>query len=151
MKKKTEHNIKQLLDKFLEGQTDLKEEQELAEYFNTKQVKPEWQVYKAMFGYFESSQAEKPQQSFAPDTKRDFKSLYKYAAILVICVAGAWFYNYQFNTNDLGTYDDPELALEETKKAFDLISYHLNSKTDEIQYLETLEETKTKYIDNIKP
>lgn len=148
---KTEHNIRQLLDKFLEGKTNIEEEQILGDYFSKNEVKPEWKVYNDMFGYFESSKEEKPQQSFEPKTKSSFQSFYKYAAILIVCVAGAWFYNYQFNTKDLGTYDDPELALEETKKVFDLIGSHINSNTNEIQNLSTLEKTKTKYIDNINP
>lgn len=148
---KTNHNINQLLEKFLEGETHIKEEQILAEYFNNNKVKPEWQVYKDMFSYFETSKNEEPQQDFKPKPKVTFNSFYKYAAILLLCVAGAWFYNYQYNTKDLGTYDDPELALEETKKVFDLIGSHINSKTSEIQNLSTLEKTKTKYIDNINP
>ncbi|NBC57369.1 MAG: hypothetical protein GVY05_03655 [Bacteroidetes bacterium] len=148
---KTELNISQLLEKFLEGKTHVEEEQILADYFNNNKVKPEWQVYKEMFTYFESTKAEESQQTFRPQNTSSFRSFYKYAAVLIVCLAGAWFYNYQYNTKDLGTYDDPELALEETKRVFDLISTHINSNTSEIQNLSTLEETKTKYIDNINP
>ncbi len=146
-----EDKIEKLLEKYLEGKTQLKEEQILFEYFKSNNVKTEWQVYQEMFSYFEISKNEETQQDFKPKAKVALKSFYKYVAILLVCLAGAWFYNYQFNTKDLGTYDDPELALEETKKVFELIGSHINSKTSEIQNLSTLEETKTKYIDNLKP
>jgi len=148
---KTEHNIQKLLDKFLEGQTSIEEEQILSVYFQNNQVKPEWQTYKAMFSYFDESKAETPKQTFKPKPQLSLKMFYKYAAILLVCLAGAWFYNNQYNTKDLGTYNDPELALQETKKVFELIGSHINSNTNEIQNLSTLEETKTKYIDNLKP
>ncbi|RRO21472.1 hypothetical protein [Flavobacteriaceae bacterium 14752] len=148
---KREDKIEKLLEKYLEGKTQLKEEQILSEYFKNNDAKTEWQVYKEMFSYFETSKNEEPQQDFKPKAKVALKSFYKYAAILIVCIAGAWFYNFQYNTKDLGTYDDPELALQETKKVFELIGSHINSNTSEIQKLSTLEETKTKYIDNLKP
>lgn len=147
----TEAKVKKLLNKYLEGETQPQEEQFLSEYFKKTDVKPEWKVYQQMFTYFEESKAEKSQQSFQPETQNSFRRFYKYVAILVVVLAGAWFYNYQFTTQDLGTYDDPEMAFEQTKKVFDLIGHHLNSAQEDMQYLETLEKTKTQYIDKIKP
>ncbi len=147
----TEDKIKELLNKYLEGKTELNEEQILTEYFKSSNIKDEWKVYQSMFGYFENSKTEKSKKVFKPQTEKSFKSLYKYAAILIVCIAGAWFYNQQYYTQDLGTYDDPELALQETKRVFDLIGSHINSNTSEIQNLTTLETTTTQYIDNIKP
>ncbi|MGX1024180.1 hypothetical protein [Flavobacterium sp. CS20] len=148
---KTEHDISQLIDKYLEGKTHIEEEQLLAQYFINNKVKPEWQVYQNMFSYFENSKTAKPQQSFKPKAKKSFKPFYKYVAILLVCLAGAWFYNHRNSTKDLGTYDDPELALQETIKVFELIGSHINSNTKDIQNLSTLEEIKTKYIDKLKP
>lgn len=147
-----EDNIKELLEKYLEGETQLEEEKILADYFNTNEVKPEWKVYQDMFKYFEVSQTEKTEQTFRPQSQNSIKSWYRYAAVLVLCLAGAWFYNNQYYTDkNLGTYEDPELALQETKKVFELIGSYINTNTDELQNLNTLETTKTKYIDNIHP
>ncbi len=151
---KRENKIEILLDKFLEAETNLKEEKILADYFQNEDVKPEWSVYKDMFGYFNESQQDVPQKPFLPQTQKTlFHHIHKYAAILVIALISTLFYytNSVNQPKNLGTYDDPEVALEETKKVFDLISYHLNSPSDELKYLKTIEETEKKYIKKITP
>ena len=149
---KRESKIKELLEKFLEAETNLKEEKILAEYFQNEDIKPEWEPYRDLFVYFEESHSDVPQKSFYLPTRSLFYSIQKYAAVAVVLIIGTLFY---YSQNDrpenLGTYDDPEVALEETKKVFDLISYHLNSPKEDLKYLTTLEETKTKYINKITP
>lgn len=151
--KKEDAKIKKLLNKYLEGETSLKEEGILSDYFNNQTVRPEWMTYKDLFTYFEDSKETVPQKSFtvpaAKTSKFDF--FQKYAAVAMILLIGTMFYTQQQNTRDLGTYDDPQLALQETKKVFNLISYHINSSTNDIKYLNTLEETKTKYINTLEP
>lgn len=152
---KREDKIKILLGKFLEAETSLQEEKILADYFQNEDVKPEWLIYKDMFGYFEESKKEVTQQDFVPRTGKSrslFVHFQKYAAVIMIAVIGTLFYYQQRSEfKNLGTYDDPEVALQETKRVFELISYHLNSPTDEMKYLKTLEETKTQYINKITP
>lgn len=46
-------NIERLICLFMEGQTSLDEEQQLAEYFRTHAVPQEWEAYKEMFAYFD--------------------------------------------------------------------------------------------------
>ena len=46
--------IEQLLNKFLEGESTIAEEEILARYFATHTVDSEWEPYKQMFAYFES-------------------------------------------------------------------------------------------------
>jgi hypothetical protein len=150
---KRESKIEKLLDKFLEAETNLEEEKMLAEYFQNEDIRPEWEIYKDMFIYFEESLNDVPQESFTPQPGRTlFYTIQKYAAVVVVIFIGTLFYyKHSHNPKDLGTFDDPEVALEETKKVFDMISYHLNSPSDELKYLQTLEETKTKYINKITP
>lgn len=150
---KEDAKIETLLEKYLEGETTLKEENILSKYFNSEDIKPEWTAYKDMFTYFEHSKVNTPQMSFTPPQEKKPKSDFfqKYAAVAMILLIGTIFINQQQKPEDLGTYDDPEVALQETKKVFNLISHHLNSGTDDIKYLNTLEETKTKYINTIEP
>jgi hypothetical protein len=150
---KEDARIEKLLEKYLEGETTLKEEDILSDYFNNQEIRPEWLVYKDLFTYFENTKVAVPQKSFTPpQAKRSkFDFFQKYAAVAMILLIGTMFYTQKQNTQNLGTYEDPELALQETKKVFNLISYHLNSSTDDIKYLNTLEETKTKYINTITP
>ena len=46
--------IEQLLNRFLEGESTIAEEEILARYFATHTVDSEWESYKQMFAYFES-------------------------------------------------------------------------------------------------
>ena len=46
--------IEQLLNRFLEGESTIAEEEILARYFATHTVDSEWEPYKQMFAYFES-------------------------------------------------------------------------------------------------
>jgi hypothetical protein len=150
---KEDAKIKQLLEKYLEGETTLREEDLLSDYFNNQQVRPEWLVYKDLFTFFEDSKMAVPQKTFVPpQTKRSrFDFFQKYAAVAMILLIGTMFYTQQQSKQNLGTYEDPEVALEETKKVLNLISYHINSSTKHIKHLNTLEETKTKYINTITP
>ena len=151
---KEDAKIEKLLEKYLEGETTIREEDTLAEYFNTNEVRPEWLAYKELFAYFEDGKVDVSQKPFIPPQERKkskFDFFQKYAAVAMILFVGSMFYTQQQNTQELGTYDDPEVALQETKKVFDLISYHLNSGTDEMKYLNTLEQTKTKYINKLEP
>lgn len=151
---KKESKVEKLLDKFLEAETNLEEEKILAEYFQNENIKPEWTIYKDMFSYFEESQNDFIHKTFTPQRRTSlFYSIQKYAAIIVVIIIGTLFYyNHNSNTSkNLGTYDDPEVALQETKKVFELISYHLNSPSDELKYLKTIEDTQKQYINKIKP
>ena len=52
MKRYSQHQIKTLLDKFMDGQTTVEEEARLAEFFRSGDVPAEWEDYRLMFGYF---------------------------------------------------------------------------------------------------
>ena len=52
------HEISQLLSKFMAGETNLEEEQMLAQYFRTEDVAEEWLEYKEMFALFDSGQVD---------------------------------------------------------------------------------------------
>lgn len=54
MKRYSQHHIKALLDKFMDGQTTVEEEALLAEYFRSHaDVPAEWEDYRDMFAYFD--------------------------------------------------------------------------------------------------
>ena len=53
MKRYSQHQIEALLDKFMDGQTTVEEEAQLADYFRTHVVPAEWEDYRDMFGYFD--------------------------------------------------------------------------------------------------
>ena len=53
MKDEKQH-IATLLNRFLEGESTLAEEEQLVQYFATHSVDREWEPYKQMFAYFDS-------------------------------------------------------------------------------------------------
>ena len=54
MKRYSQQQIKALLDKFMDGQTTVEEEAQLADYFRSADVPTEWEDYRVMFDYFDS-------------------------------------------------------------------------------------------------
>ena len=48
------HHIQQLLTLFMEGDSTLEQEEELARFFRTHQVSRQWKPYQQMFAYFDS-------------------------------------------------------------------------------------------------
>ena len=53
MKRYSQQQIQDLLDKFMNGLTTLEEEAALTDYFRTHEVPEEWEDYRLMFGYFD--------------------------------------------------------------------------------------------------
>lgn len=45
---------------------------------------------------------------------------------------------------DLGTYNDPKIALRETQKVLSMLSKHVNTGYESVQYIEEYEITKNK-------
>jgi hypothetical protein len=74
------------------------------------------------------------------------------AASVVLIATAIWYNNgIQQNSNDLGTYEDPEIALQKTKAILNLVSAYMNEGNDELVYLKEIETTKNKLItDNNK-
>ena len=60
MKRYSQQQIKALLDKFMDGQTTVEEEAQLADYFRSADVPAEWEDYRAMFDYFDSGMEDYP-------------------------------------------------------------------------------------------
>lgn len=54
MKRYSQQKIEALLNKFMDGQTTVEEEAQLAGYFRSGDVPTEWEDYRAMFDYFDS-------------------------------------------------------------------------------------------------
>lgn len=73
MKRYSQQQISDLLDKFMDGLTTLEEETALGEYFRTHEVPEEWEDYRQMFGYFDrgmDGELLTPQAPRVPLTRR---------------------------------------------------------------------------------
>ncbi|WP_055442327.1 hypothetical protein [Lacinutrix himadriensis] len=135
------NNIEQLLEKYNNGETSLKEEQQLKDYFKQETVAPHLEMYKPMFAYFSVSQEEK----FTKDVplKSNKSNLYKWISVAAVAVLmlGFYFKSPLTSTEDLGTYDDPEMAYLEVKKSLEMISTQFNKGASSINYLAEVDNT----------
>lgn len=66
--------IKQLINKYEEGETSLEEERELREYLQQEEIPKELQSYADSFGYFEAMSGEETSSDFDPFEKVDEES-----------------------------------------------------------------------------
>lgn len=63
-------HIANLLERFMNGDSTLAEEELLSRYFATHEVDAEWEPYKQMFAYFDSGMAEEAQPTPAPEAEQ---------------------------------------------------------------------------------
>ena len=140
--------IENLLEKYFEAETSIAEEKELKDYFASSNVAQHLEHYKPMFGYF--SQAKQEQyKALIPlqTTKRKIASWISIAAAVIVLLGVGTFTFMNYNTTksqDLGTYDDPEVAFRETQKALALISKHVNTGIESVGYINEYEQSKNK-------
>ena len=145
------NRIEELLEKYFEGSSNEEEEQVLKVYFSQEKVAAHLQQYQSMFGYFSKA---KTIESKRENSFNDFRSNKKKrrinfsvaASVLVLIGVGMFMYmNYlPINQEDLGTYDDPKIALQETQKALSLLSSQVNKGYESVQYIEEYEKTRDK-------
>ena len=151
--------IDDLIEKYFRGETSIAEENELRSYFTSSNVAPRLEQYKSIFGYF--SQAK--EQSFtrtisfeskAKVTKRFGTWLSIAASVVILLGIGTYaFYTFppEKQSQDLGTYDDPDEAFRATQKALSLLSNNVNVGIESVQYIKVYQTTKEKiFITNKK-
>ncbi|WP_269223535.1 hypothetical protein [Flavobacterium sp. IMCC34518] len=142
------NKIEVLLEKYFEGETSIAEETELKNYFSSANVATHLEQYKAIFGYFEVSKAQKlTKKPLFVSRKRKINWLAIAASIVVLLGIGTYTYNNMHiakESKELGTYDNPEEALQATQKALAMLSTHVNVGVESIQYIKVYEVTKEK-------
>ena len=136
-----DHKIDELLAKYWEGETSLKEESLLRDYFTSGQVRPEHEAISPMFQFFTlargqemESEIEVPSEVTTEAKKGRIRSMnwiIGVAASLVLMI-GVFFMtgnDHALQDEDFvyeDTYDNPELAYEEFKKAMYMLSSKMN-------------------------
>jgi hypothetical protein len=129
-----------LLNKYWEGNTSLKEEHELREYFTSGKVAPGHEMYTDLFVTFEEEHQQK-ETSFNAFAKLDmqeekvedinfqrktWKGLAIAAGFSLLIAVSAGYYQDQAQP-DLGTYESPEQAYAATVEALELVSQKFNN------------------------
>ena len=144
--------IERILEKYFDGETSIAEEKELKDYFASSDVAQHLEQYKPLFGYFSQAKQEQykavvPLIPNGREKRRNIASWISIAAAVVVLLGVGTFTFMNYNdtkSQDLGTYDDPEIAFRETQKALALISEHVNTGIQSAAYINEYEQSKNK-------
>lgn len=126
------NDIEKLLAKYNDGETTLEEEELLKHYFTQNMVPPHLEMYKPLFGYFLTQKEEQFTKGIHLKPKSFFN--YKWIAVVAVAVVMLGVY-YDVTKDDLGTYEDPELAFNTFSRSMEMISSKLNQGTATVGYL----------------
>lgn len=143
------NKIEKLLERYDEGETSLREEELLRDYFLNEEVPAHLSSYKLMFTF--SSNQRKEVFTEEPELKTEKTDRFTWASIaaILIVAVGLFFFNNSgeaLNQNDLGTIDDQE-SLERTREALVMVSRLMNEGTSDLKYLKEFNNTKNKIIE----
>ncbi|MFP9113771.1 hypothetical protein ACLI1A_07495 [Flavobacterium sp. RHBU_3] len=140
--------IETLLEKYFNAETSLAEEQQLKEYFASNRVAPQLEHYRPMFGYYRAQQSTETFTRTLPlkQNKAVYYKWFSVAASVVLLAGLVTFYSAVNQSapiqQDLGTYNDPEVAFRETQKALGMLSVHVNKGVESVQYIGEYEKTR---------
>ena len=142
------NKMESLLEKYFEGETSIAEENELKDYFSSPNVAPHLEQYRPLFDYFTEAKEQKFTNNLPLVSKKRKVAWLSIAASIIVMLSIGTYSYFEVNTVDenreLGTYDDPEEALEATQKALAMLSDNVNVGVEGVQYLQVYEITKDK-------
>jgi hypothetical protein len=147
------NKIKILLEKYWNCETTLEEESLLQEYFSGTDMPEDLKEYKPLFQYYKSQRAVKVTEGFEERVISEIESnekkgkrrylniYYKVAAAVILILFFVTIHQQFIKVREKATvlvqdtFEDPEKALEETKKALLLVSEKWNKGKDNITKL----------------
>lgn len=137
-------NIEILLEKYFDGETSISEENELRDYFSSGDVLPHLKQYQPIFGYFSVAAAQKMAAIMPEKSKTSQMWWLSIAASIAVLIGVVSYvqYNDKAVNTDLGTYDNPEVALIETQKALAMLSNHVNTGIESVIYVREYKKSK---------
>lgn len=153
--------IDTLLNKYWNCETSLEEEQQLREYFRGEEIPEQLKETAALFRYFEANKKKTLNDaSFdakvlgkvkAPVQGRIVKLFYnslRIAAGVAVLMVATWLVRDEIRKSNpqeiADTYNDPKLALEETKKALLMISKSFGTAKEEAKNINRFNEAREK-------
>ena len=146
----------ELLKKYWDAETSPGEEQELKELLK-ESTEPELEEEKALFAHFENKKSVELDDSFDAELFAklglveeakgakviSLKSYFRQyasiaAAVLVLCISGALYYQQQKQYEVEDTFDSPEMAYAELKRQLLMVSRYMNKGQDALKELNNL-------------
>ena len=119
------NNIESLLKKYDEGQTTLQEEAQLKHYFTTESVAPHLEVYRSLFTYLVSDKQLSYQRPLTATQSSSNKYRW-FASAAVVTIMFSVFTTLMSRNEFIELSSEEQYTYNETLKAFDLISSHMN-------------------------
>jgi len=139
------NNIENLLEKYENGETTLKEEAQLKDYFSNETVAPHLEHYKAIFGYFLVNQQETYTKQLPLNTKKQFNFKWLSIAAAAVLMVGIY-----FNLPKAETItEEDRLAYNQAKSYLKLVSSTFNKATAKVSYLGVIDKAGTQ-VDYLK-
>lgn len=139
--------IEGLLEKYLNAETSIKEEEKLQAYFSSEEVAPHLQDYIPMFSYFRLAKKESFTGKLSYDSGK--KKVYSWVAVAasIIILMGVVVQQNE-TVSEFGTYEDPELAMQKTREALEMVSMYMNTGTEDLGYLQEFNSATEKIVKN---
>lgn len=138
--------IKILLENYFQGKSSIADEKELTNYFLSENVAQHLVQYKSLFGYFSQSKKQLFQQEIPLQTKKRNVAWLSIAASVIILIGVGTFILYNNSepkkNQDLGTFDNPEMAYQQTQKALELLSQNVNVGIESVSYINEYQNSK---------
>jgi len=152
--------LRNLLDKYYEGTSTAEEERKLIDILQREDLPEEFQDDRIILqGLFDSDEIPEPSSRLEAgildaidefekrgrlaNTKTGLYSIVSIAASIIV-ILGLWFI-IQNRTGLKDTYDDPQLAYNETVEVLQRVSRNLNLGRDQIKELSYITETKSRF------
>ncbi len=151
--------LEELLQKYWDCETSLEEEKQLQEYFRTEKVPEQWKEAASLFHYFEQQKNKSVNEQFDKTIIGQLKkpkgrvtnlvqTSLRIAAGVAVLVVAVFFVREEIRKTDSvameDTYDDPQKALEETKKALLMISKGFGRAEQQAKKINLLNEAQDK-------
>lgn len=130
-------NIEKLLQKYLDAETTIAEENELKNYFLSDNVAPHLEEYKALFEYFSISKEEEFTKTIQLKTEKTNWKWLTVAASVVLMIS-------IYTGYERDQQRKAEIIYNETQVAFNMLSENLNKGSDAILQLQHFETAKSK-------
>ena len=127
------NNIENLLEKYNNAETSLKEEAQLQAYFASDDVAPHLAHYKPMFQYFSLSQQEQYTKDVPLNTKKT--RLYQWISVAAVAVLMLGFMIPQFLGPTEQEKQEALLVYNQTMEALSLVSLGMNEGKQQLNSL----------------
>lgn len=143
--------IEKLLEKYFNATASIAEERALKEYFSSPGVAPHLEQYRPLFQYFDREAGQTFEKSIPLKRKKRPVAWLSAAAGFVLLSGLFTIYNREPEyAGDLGTYNDPDIAFQETQKALNMLSDKVNVGISGVAYLGEYENSKNKIFKDDK-